>query len=40
MGCCMLCRFFDYDDTSLPVCLLKWRYTNPEWTCAGFEAKK
>lgn len=37
MRTCLFCKYFDPDDTGLPVCLLHRRFMNGEWTCGDFE---
>ena len=34
---CIFCKFFDNDDTSLPVCTLHRRFMHEDWICGDFE---
>lgn len=33
---CINCKYFDPDDTSLPVCVLHRRYMHDQWSCGDF----
>ncbi len=36
---CADCKFFDQDQTELPVCLKHRRFMSGEWTCNDFKPR-
>ena len=35
---CLNCKYFDPDDTALPVCLIHRKFISDDWGCDKFES--
>lgn len=35
---CLNCKYFDPDDTALPVCMLHRKYMHDQWSCGDFSS--